>query len=148
MAAIDLNTIRQTIETRLNNEFRSSPPIPLVFNNVPFDSSSADKYIQCVTSFGASEYLTQEAPNSSTTATNLIIGLCLFNIYTKQGIGAGDNFTICKRIKDLFNRITVSDIWFDAAEGPQILQSSPYGQFQTQISITFEIYEALTPWMK
>jgi len=145
MAAVDLNTVRKTIETRLQSEFRTGRPIPLVFNNMPFDSSSADQYIQCVTSFGASEYLTQESPNSSTTATNLIVGICLFNIYTKQGIGAGANFDICKRIRNLFNRITVSDVRFDAPEGPEILQSSPEGRFQTQISITFEIYEALTP---
>ena len=98
-----------------------------------------------IRSFGASQYLTQEAPNSSTTSTNLVVGLCLFNIYTKQGIGAGDNFAICKRLRNLFNRITVSDVRFDAPEGPEILQSSPEGRFQTQISITFEIYESLTP---
>jgi len=144
MAAIDLNTVRKTIESRLNDEFITGQPIPIIFNNVPFDSSSADKYIQCVTSFGASQYLTQESPNSSTTATNLIVGLCLFNVYTKQGIGAGANFSICKRLRDLFNRITVSDVRFDAPEGPEILQSSPEGRFQTQMSITFEIYETLT----
>tara|TARA_Y100000401_G_C8306397_1_gene217194 strand:- start:129 stop:566 length:438 start_codon:yes stop_codon:yes gene_type:complete len=145
MAAVDLNTVRETIETRLRNEFRTGRPIPLVFNNVSFDDSSADRYIQCITSFGASEYLTQESPNSSTTGTNLIVGLCLFNIFTKKGVGAGDNYKICARIRNLFNRITVSDVRFDAPEGPQILQSSPEGRFQTQISITFEIYEALTP---
>lgn len=144
MAAINLNTVRETIESRLNNEFRTGQPISIIFNNVPFDSTSADKYIQCVTSFGASQYLTQESPNSSTTSTNLIVGLCVFNIYTKQGLGAGENFTICKRIKDLFNRVTVSDVRFDAPEGPVILQSSPEGRFQTEISITFEIYETLT----
>jgi len=144
MASIDLNTVRKIIESRLNDEFRNGPPVSVVFNNVPFDISSADKLIQCVISFGTSQYLTQEAPNSSTTSTNLLVGLCLFNIYTKQGIGAGENFTICKRIKDLFNRVTVSDVRFDAPEGPQILQSSPEGRFQTEISITFEIYESLT----
>ena len=88
MAATDLNTVRATIEKRLNDEFRIGPSIPLVFNNIPFDASTVDKYIQCVTSFGASEYLTQQAPNSATTATNLVVGLITFNIYTKQGVGA------------------------------------------------------------
>tara|TARA_R100000329_G_scaffold29518_1_gene27096 strand:- start:559 stop:996 length:438 start_codon:yes stop_codon:yes gene_type:complete len=145
MAAINLNTVRETIESRLNEEFRKAPKISLIFNNLPFDGSTSDKYIQCITSFGESSYLTQESPNSSVTATNLIVGACVFNIYTKQGIGSGDNFTICKRLRDLFNRTTVSDVRFDAFEGPQILQSSPEGRFQTQMSITFEIYEALNP---
>jgi len=144
MAAIDLNTVRKNIESRLFEEFRNSPPIKLVFNNVPFDDTSADQYIQCIISFGASQYLTQESPNSSTTGTNLIVGICEFNIFTKQGVGAADNFAICKRLRNLFNRITVSDVRFDAPEGPQILQSSPEGRFQTQISITFELYETLT----
>ena len=145
MAATDLNTVRATIEKRLNDEFRIGPSIPLVFNNVPFDASSVDQYIQCITSFGASEYLTQQAPNSATTATNLVVGLITINIYTKQGIGAGENFAIAKRVRNLFNRITVSDVRFDPPIGPEIFQSSPEGKFQTQIRITFELYEALTP---
>tara|TARA_R100000231_G_scaffold970_1_gene1707 strand:- start:827 stop:1264 length:438 start_codon:yes stop_codon:yes gene_type:complete len=145
MTATDLNTVRATIEKRLNDEFRIGPSIPLVFNNIPFDASTVDQYIQCITSFGSSEYLTQQAPNSSTTATNLVVGLITCNIYTKQGIGAGANFTIGKRVRDLFNRITVSDVRFDPPIGPEIFQSSPEGKFQTQIRITFELYEALTP---
>ena len=145
MAEVNLNTIRATIEKRLNDEFRIGPSIPLVFNNIPFDASTVDQYIQCITSFGSSEYLTQQAPNSSTTSTNLVVGLIIFNIYTKQGLGSGANFDIAKRLRNLFNRITVSDVRFDPPIGPEILQSSPEGKFQTQIRITFELYEALTP---
>ena len=141
MAATDLNTVRATIEKRLNDEFRIGPSIPLVFNNTPFDASTVDKYIQCVTSFGSSEYLTQ---GSDTNATNLVVGLIIFNIYTKQGVGAGENFAIAKRLRNLFNRITVSNVRFDPPVGPEIFQSSPEGKFQTQIRITFELYEALT----
>ena len=145
MAATDLNTVRATIEKRLNDEFRIGPSIPLVFNNVPFDASSVDQYIQCITSFGSSEYLTQQSPNSATTATNLVVGLTIFNIYTEQGLGAGANFDIAERLRNLFNRITVSDVRFDPPVGPEILQSTPEGKFQTQIRITFELYETLTP---
>tara|TARA_R100001015_G_C4611942_1_gene167399 strand:- start:88 stop:525 length:438 start_codon:yes stop_codon:yes gene_type:complete len=145
MAATNLNTVRKIIEKRLNDEFRTGPSIPLVFNNVPFDSSSADKYIQCIISFGASEYLTQQAPNSATTATNLVVGLTTFNIYTAQGLGAGANFAIAKRLRNLYNRITVSDVRFDSPIGPEVLQPTPEGKFQTQVRITFELYEALTP---
>ena len=145
MAATDINTVRATIEKRLNDEFRIGPSIPLVFNNIPFDASNVDQYIQCITSFGSSEYFTQQAPNSATTATNLVVGLVTFNIYTEQGLGAGANFAIAQRLRNLFNRITVSDVRFDPPIGPEILQSSPEGKFQTQIRITFELYEALTP---
>ena len=69
MAAINLNTVRATIEKRLNEEFRTGQNIPLVFNNVPFDASDKDLFIQCVTSFGESQYLTQ---GTNTTATNLV----------------------------------------------------------------------------
>ena len=145
MAATNLNTVRATIEKRLNDEFRTGPSIPLVFNNVPFDASNVDQYIQCITSFGSSEYLTQQAPNSATTSTNLIVGLTTFNIYTAQGLGAGANFTIGKRLRDLYNRITVSDVRFDPPIGPEIIEPTPEGKFQTQVRITFELYEALTP---
>ena len=145
MAATNLNTVRSTIEERVRNEFRTGQPIPVVFNNVPFDASTVDQYIQCNFSFGSSEYLTQQAPNSSTTSTNLVVGLIICNIYTKQGLGAGQNFTIGKRVRDLFNRITVSDVRFDPPVGPEVSEALPEGKFQTQVRITFELYEALVP---
>ena len=140
MAATDLNTVRSTIEARLATELSLAPPIPVVFNNMPFDSTTEDSFVQCVTSFGANTYLTQGGASDS---DNLINGLVLLNVFTEEGIGAGANFTICKRLRDLYNRITVSSVIFDAPIGPQILNSSPEGKFQTQIRITFTIYEDL-----
>ena len=140
MAAVDLNTVRSTIEARLATELASSPAIPVVFNNMTFDSTSEDTFVQCITSFGASNYLTQGGASDS---DNLISGLVLLNVFTEEGLGAGSNFTICKRLRDLYNRITVSSVIFDAPIGPEILTSSPEGKFQTQIRITFTIYEDL-----
>ena len=140
MAATDLNTVRSTIEARLATELASSPAIPVVFNNMSFDSTTEDTFVQCVTSFGSNEYLTQ---GDTSNAFNNIVGLVLINVFTEEGLGAGSNFTICKRIRDLYNRVTVSNVIFDAPVGPEILTSSPEGKFQTQIRITFNIYEDL-----
>ena len=140
MAATDLNTVRSTIEARLATELASSPAIPVVFNNMAFDSTTEDSFVQCVTSFGANTYLTQGGASDS---DNLISGLVLLNVFTEEGIGAGANFTICKRLRDLYNRITVSSVIFDSPIGPEILTSSPQGKFQTQIRVTFEIFEDL-----
>ena len=140
MAATDLNTVRSTIEARLATELASSPAIPVVFNNMTFDSTAEDTFVQCITSFGANTYITQ---GGTTDSDNLINGLILLNVFTEEGLGAGFNLTICKRLRDLYNRITVSSVIFDAPIGPEILTSSPQGNFQTQIRITFTIYEAL-----
>ena len=140
MAATDLNTVRSTIEARLATELASSPAIPVVFNNMTFDSTAEDTFVQCITSFGANTYLTQ---GGNTNSQVLIAGLILLNVFTEEGLGAGSNFTICKRLRDLYNRITVSSVIFDAPIGPEILTSSPQGKFQTQIRITFSIYEDL-----
>ena len=140
MAAIDLNTVRSTIEARLTTELASVPPIPIVFNNMTFDSTAEDTFVQCITSFGNNSYLTQ---GGSSDSDNQIDGLILLNVFTEEGLGAGSNFTICKRLRDLYNRITVSSVIFDAPIGPEILTSSPEGKFQTQIRVTFTIYEDL-----
>ena len=140
MAAVDLNTVRSTIEARLATELASSPAIPVVFSNMTFDSTAEDTFVQCTISFGANEYLTQ---GDSSSASNNIVGLVLLNVFTEEGIGAGSNFTICKRLRDLYNRITVSNVIFDSPVGPEILTSSPEGKFQTQIRITFNFYEDL-----
>ncbi len=140
MAAVDLNTVRSTIEARLATELASSPAIPVVFNNMTFDSTAEDTFVQCITSFGASEYLTM---GGTTDSDNNVVGLVLLNIFTEEGLGAGSNFTICKRLRDLYNRVTVSNVIFDSPVGPEIFASSPEGKFQTQIRITFNIYEDL-----
>ena len=140
MAATDLNQVRAVIETRLTTELASNPVIPVAFNNMTFDSTAEDTFVQCITSFGNNTYLTQ---GDQTNSSNQIDGLILLNVFTEEGLGAGSNFTICKRLRDLYNRITVSSVIFDAPIGPEILTSSPEGKFQTQIRITFTIYEEL-----
>ena len=140
MAATDLNTVRSTIEARLATALASSPAIPVVFNNMTFDSTAEDTFVQCITSFGAGEYLTM---GGTTDSDNNVVGLVLLNVFTEEGLGAGSNFTICKRLRDLYNRVTVSNVIFDSPVGPEILASSPEGKFQTQIRITFNIYEDL-----
>jgi hypothetical protein len=140
MAAIDLNTVRSTIEGRLATELASSPAIPVVFSNMSFDSTTEDSFVQCITSFGQSEYLTQ---GDASTATNNVVGLLILNVFTEENIGAGSNFTICKRLRDLYNRITVSNVIFDSPSIAEVVTSSPEGKFQTQMRITFNIYEDL-----
>ena len=140
MAATDLNTVSSTIEARLATELAFYPAIPVVFNNMTFDSTAEDTFVQCITSYGNNTYLTQGDSNNS---SNQIDGLVLLNVFTEEGLGAGSNFTICKRLRDLYNRITVSSVIFDAPIGPEILTSSPEGKFQTQIRITFTIFEEL-----
>ena len=140
MSATDLNTVRSTIEARLSTELASSPAIPVVFSNQPFDATSNESFVQCEISFGSGETTSQ---GNQTSANTLIVGLLTLNVFTEQGIGSGGNFTICKRLRDLYNRITVSSVIFDAPIGPEILTSSPQGKFQTQMRITFTIYEDL-----
>ena len=135
MAAIDLNTVRSTIEARLATELASSPAIPVVFNNMAFDSTTEDTFVQCVTSFGTGGYLTQ---GGSANSTNSIVGLILLNIFTEEGIGAGSNYTIGKRLRDLYNNITVSNViltcvW-NLPSGLDAKISGPIGESK----ITFE----------
>ena len=135
MAAVDLNTVRSTIEARLATELASSPAIPVVFNNMAFDSTTEDTFVQCQTSFGTGSYLGK--------GVNIVVGLVTLNVFTEEGIGAGSNLTNGKRLRDLYNNITVSDVIFDSPVGPEILSSSPEGKFQTQLRIPFEIYEEI-----
>ena len=110
MAAIDLNTVRATIEARVATELASSPAIPVILHNMSFDSSAVTTFVQCLTTFGESNYLTL----GNASGQNRVNGIVVFNIFTPQGIGSGDNYTIGKRLRDLYNRITVSNVIFDA----------------------------------
>lgn len=141
MAAVDLNSVRSTIEGRLATELASSPVIPVVFHNMDYEPDVNSSWVQCLVSFGANEYLSQ---GLTTDSRNRVVGLLLLNIFTPQGKGPGANYVIAKRVRDLYNRVIVSGVYFDAANGPSVLATPvPEGYFQTQVRVTFEFIEEL-----
>jgi len=141
MAAADLNSIRATIEDRLATELAGSPAIPVVFHNMAYEPTPNSSWVQCLTTFGANEYLGQ---GLTTNSQNRIVGLVVMNIFSSKGVGPGANLVIGKRIRDLYNRVIVSGVYFDAPSGPEVLASpSPEGYFQTQVRVTFEFIEEL-----
>ena len=141
MAALDLNTVRQTIESRLATEMASSPAITTIFANEPFTPTSETSFVQCLVNFGSGEYLTLGGTSDS---KNSQIGNITINIFTKIGVGLGDNLTIAKRIRDLYNRVVISDLYFEPPDGPNVLEAaSPQGFVQSVLSVNFEIIESL-----
>ena len=141
MAAADLNSIRATIEGRLATELANSPAIPVVFHNMAYEPTPNSSWVQCLTTFGANEYLGQ---GLTTNSQNRIVGLLVMNIFSGKGVGPGANLVIGKRIRDLYNRVIVSGVYFDAPSGPEALAApSPEGYFQTQVRVAFEFIEEL-----
>lgn len=140
MAAADLNIVRATVESRLATELALNPAIPVVFNNVSYSPTPNSSWVQCLLNFGSNNYLTL---GSTTNSDNRIVGVITVNIFTPAGVGSGANFTIAKRIRDLYNRINVSGVYFDAPIGPEVVSASPEGYFQTQVRVTFELIEEL-----
>jgi len=141
MAAADLNSIRAIIEGRLATELANSPAIPVVFNNMAYEPTPNSSWVQCQVDFGSNEYLSQ---GSTSDSHNRIVGLAVVNIFSAKGVGPGANYTIGKRIRDLYNRVIVSGVYFDAPVGPEALASpAPEGYFQTQVRVTFEFIEEL-----
>ena len=141
MAAADLNSVRATIEARLATELANSPAIPVVFHNMAYEPTPNSEWVQCLTAFASNEYL---GHGGTTNSYNRITGLALFNIFTPLGVGPGANYTIGKRIRDLYNRVIVSGVFFDAPIGPEVLATpAPEGYFSTQVRVTFEFIEEL-----
>ena len=141
MAAADLNAIRSVLEGRLATELASSPVIPVVFHNMAYEPTPDSSWVQCLVSFGASQYLGQ---GLTTNSQNRMVGLMTINVFSALGVGPGANYVIAKRIRDLYNRVIVSGVYFDAPIGPEVLASaSPEGFLQTQVRVTFEFIEEL-----
>ena len=141
MAAADLNAVRATIESRLATELESNPALPVIFHNMAYEPAPNTSWVQCLTTFGAGEYLSH---GSTTNSQNRIVGLLVLNVFSPKGVGPGANYVIGKRIRDLYNRVIVSGVFFDAPTGPEALASpTPEGFFQTQVRVTFEFIEEL-----
>ena len=141
MAAIDLNTVRATIEGRLATELALSPVIPVVFHNQPSTPTPSSSFVQCLVSFGNNSYLTM---GGTTGSNNSVIGVVVVNIFTPKGVGPGANLVIGKRVRNLYNRVIVSGVHFDPPTGPEVMAApSPEGYFQSQVRMTFETFEDL-----
>jgi len=141
MAAADLNAIRATIEARLATELANSPALPVIFHNMAYEPAPNTSWVQCLTTFGRGEYLSFRG---TTDSDNRIFGIVVINIFSTKGVGPGANYVIGKRIRDLYNRVIVSGVYFDAPTGPEVLASpTPEGFFQTQVRVTFEFIEEL-----
>lgn len=141
MAAVNLNTVRATIEARLATELAIAPVIPVVFHNQPYTPTPGSSWVQCLVSFGNNNYLTM---GGTTVSSNSVIGVIVVNIFSTKGVGPGANYTIGKRIRDLYNRQVVSGVHFDPPTGPEVVAApAPEGYFQTQVRMTFETFEDL-----
>ena len=133
-----LNDVRAAIEGRIATQMAVAPVYPVSYENVPFTPPNNSPWIQAAIRFGDNAYATLLGPSTGFNRQN---GTLVINVYTPMGSGTGANFTIAERIKDLFDRQTVSGIIFDAASGPsQVVPSAPEPYYQTQLTITFEAY--------
>ncbi len=141
MAALNLNTIRSTIESRLAAELGAGQKVPVVFHNMPYKPTPNKSWCQCLISFGNNEFLTM---GDSTSGSNKVVGAVVINIFTAKGRGPGPNYSLGKRIRDLYNRIIVSGVHFDPPIGPEVVAApAPEGYFQTRLRMTFETFEDL-----
>jgi len=134
-----LNEVRAAIEGRIATQMAIAPAYPVSYQNVPFTPPNNTPWLQVFIRFGDNTYATL-LPTGNV-GFNRQNGTLVVNIYTPVGVGPAANLTIAERIKDLFDRVTVSGVIFDAASGPaQVTPASPEPYFQTQLTITFEAY--------
>lgn len=133
------NDVRAAIEGRIATEMALSPVYPVSYQNVPYSPPNNTPWVQIFIRFGENAYATLRPIGSS--GFNKQTGTLTINVFTPIGTGAGANFTIAERLKDLFDRAKFSSLIFDAASGPeQVAPASPEPYFQTQLTITFEAY--------
>lgn len=136
--ASSYNDVRSTIESRIATEMALSPSFPVSYQNVPFTPPNNSTWISVSVRFGSKTYATLIGPSSG---KNRQVGTLVVDVYSPIGAGPGANLTVAERLKDLFDRQTVSGVIFADASGPaQVLPASPEDYFQTQTTITFEAY--------
>lgn len=141
---MSLNSLRAAIEGRIATEFAASPALQVAYQNVPFTPPNNASWIQTSILWGDSAYLTilTTATRGTGDGFDRRNGTLVFNIFSSRGAGPGANLTIAQRCIDLFSRLQLQNIKFDAANGPRSIEPpAPEGFYQTQVTITFEAYE-------
>ena len=114
------NDIRAAIEGRIATEMAISPAYQVAYSNVAFTPPADSPWLSVQINFGDNSYFTLQAPS---TGKNRQSGVLVVNIFGDVGVGAASLYTIAERVKDLFDRKTVSNIIFDAASGPSEITS-------------------------
>ena len=151
MAAADFNAIRRTIEKIVKTEMDNDPSYKVSFENVDFEpgkdnveSNLPQRWVQCLVNFGAGNY---ETLGGKTSSQNRITGVVVLNAFTPKGRGPKAGFILGKRLRDLYNRVTVDgELFFDSPEGPTVIAPAVFnGYFQTQVRVTFDFIEDLRP---
>jgi hypothetical protein len=144
-----LNDVRSAIEARIATEMAIAPAYPVSYQNVPYAPPNNATWVQVFITFGDANYATLIAPGTGFNRHN---GVLAVNIFTPNGQGAGANYTIGERIKDLFDRAKFSGIIFDAPSGPSIVGANiiqtgasaasglSAAYLQTQLTATFQAY--------
>ena len=137
--------IRAAIEGRIAAELANPPSYQISYSNIPFVPPNNAPWLQVSLRFGDNAYATLKSFNRQN-------GTLIVNVFTLRSKGTALNFSIAERIKDLFDRQTVSGIIFDAASGPAPVAASVIESgvsagsalasiyYQTQLTITFEAY--------
>jgi hypothetical protein len=133
------NDIRAAIEGRIATQMAISPAYPVSYQNVPFTPPNNSPWLQVFLRLGDNAYATLLPIGGA--GFNRQNGVLVVNVFTPIGAGTAANFTIAERVKDLFDRQTVSGIIFDPASGPsQVIPAAPQPYYQTLLTITFEAY--------
>ena len=134
-----INDVRAAIEGRIATQMAIAPAYPVSYQNVPFTPPNNAPWLQAFIRFGDNAYATLLPTGSA--GFNRHNGVLTVNIFTPIGVGTVANFTIAERIKNLFDRVTVSGIIFDPVSGPaQVTPAAPQPYYQTQLTATFEAY--------
>jgi hypothetical protein len=134
-----INDVRAAIEGRIATQMAIAPAYPVSYQNVPFTPPNNAPWLQAFIRFGDNAYATLLPTGSA--GFNRHNGVLTVNIFTPIGAGTAANFTIAERVKDLFDRVTVSGIIFDPVSGPaQVTPAAPQPYYQTQLTATFEAY--------
>jgi len=133
------NDIRAAIEGRIATQMAIAPSYPVSYQNVPFTPPNNTPWVQVFIRFGDNNYATLLPTGGE--GYNRQTGTLVINVFAPQGNGAAINFGIAERLKDLFDRVQLDGIIFDAASGPaQVTPAAPEAYYQTQTTITFEAY--------
>ena len=132
------NDVRAVIEGRIATEMANSPAYQVAYANTAFTPPADAPWLSVQINFGSNAYYTLQAP---TTGTNRQSGVVVVDIFGAVGVGAASVLTIAERVKDLFDRQTVSSVIFNAASGPSEIASGLSDSFfQVQVSVSFDAY--------
>ena len=137
MASALQSGVVAALEARLQTlwvDGAGDPRTPNRWPGVAFTPPNDGPWIEPTVVFG-------EGTETTKNGRNIVTGVIAVNLFDRPGTGAGPLYEVADRLRDVFNRVDLTDLRLRVPSGPRLVAEDPY--LQLALTVSFQADEVV-----